>query len=284
MDIAGMMNDAIVMTFTVWLEEFLPAISELITNIYGMSLKVLDLGFVSQAINYVQGLTVTLLVIKVIKEGFNTYILYQGGDPEADPTGLLVRTTQSLAIILCLPWITKEVFKFGMKVTEDVSGLINANGLGGLENDLVAFFAAGGITFAIIISLLILIIAICIIYIQSSIRSAEIALMAVIAPIMALSLTQSNSASWQQWFKQFIITCVSQALQLFMLQGAVYMIAYTGTTNLGSILSTVGWLIMTISAPKFLKQFAYNSGLGGAVGGGAKQALSAYTMRKVMSK
>lgn len=284
MDLSGMLNEAIVEIMSNWLEEVLPTITGFITNIYGTSLKVLELAFVDQAINFVQGLSITLLIIKVIKDGFNTYMLYQGGDPESDPTGLLIRTAQAIAVILSLPWIVKEIFKFGMLVTEDVTSLTTSSGLGGLESDLSSFLASGGMTFSIIISLFVLLIAICIIFVQASIRSAEIALMAVISPVMALSLSQSNAATWQQWFKQYVVICVSQAMQLFMLQGAMYMIAYTGTTNFGTILATIGWLIMTISAPKFLKQFTYNSGLGGAIGGGARQGLTAYTMKKVITK
>lgn len=284
MDISGMMNDAIIMIMTEWLEEILPTITGFISDIYGTSLKVLELSFVSQAINFVQVLAITLLIIKKSIEGVNTYTLYEGGDPEADPIGLLIRTAQATIIILTLPWLIKEVFEFGMLVTEDIISLTTSSGLGGLESNLSSFLAGGGITLSIIISLFVLLIAICIIFVQASIRSAEIALMAVISPVMALSLSQSNSATWQQWFKQYVVICVSQAMQLFMLQGAIYMIAYTGTTNFGSILSTIGWLIMTISAPKFIKQFTYNSGLGGAVGGGARQALSLYTMKKVMGR
>lgn len=251
-------------------------------NIMSTAMNVLNLPLVVNGVRYAQVLAFTLLVLKAGNEAFTTYILFENGDPDADPTGLVVRTAQSAAIIAALPWIVNEVFVFGSKVALDVSAL--RTGEMGVEDwtflsgAIVSSLGIIVVIFGIIIVIMLLVVAI-----QASIRGAELALMSILGPIMALNLTAHNRSIWSAWFRQLIIICVSQALQIFMLSGVISLLTNQAVSGNG-LLIVFGWLWLTIKTPNYVKQFAYSTGLTSSIGGATKQAGSMVLMRKVMTK
>lgn len=267
--------------FASFFDDLFETFSEFLVDIMSLSLKVLELPFVRNGVAYAQTLAFALLAAKVIYEGINQYILYQSGDPDADPSGLIIRTGKAIAVISTLPWIVLQIFTFGTKVANDVAKL-DWGKLGSSDITFLSAFvtSTGGLPIAImgiIILIMFLVIAV-----QATIRGAELALMAVLGPIMALNLTANNHNVWSSWIKQVIIICVSQALQIFMIKGAFALLA-TGVST-GGLLLVFGWLWVTIKTPKYLQQFAYSTGFTGAIGGTAKQAGSMAVMKMMMSK
>lgn len=273
-------NKCVSYFFSGFFNDLISFFGKTLADIMGTANNVLSMPLVQNAIHYSQILAFTILVVKVMNEAFQTYILRQNGDPNADPSGLLVRTGQAVAIIATLPWIVQQVFTFGSKVAHDVAGLSTGKaGVGDFKFMVTAITASGGSIVAlacIIVAVLLLIIAI-----QATIRGAELALMSVLGPIMALNITSNNRSIWSSWFKQLIIICTGQALQIFMLDGALSLLTSNSVSG-GGILLVFGWLWVTIKTPKFVQQFAYSTGLTGAVGGTAKQAGSMAIMRMMM--
>mgnify|MGYP001481656929 FL=1 len=267
--------------FTNFLTELINTFSEFLVNIMALSLKVLELPFVKNGVTYAQTLAFALLAAKVICEGINQYILYQSGDPDADPSGLIIRTGQAIAVISTLPWIVLQIFTFGTKVATDVANL-NFGNMTVTDLKFLSAFVASTNGMPIAIMSIIIVIMILIIAVQATIRGAELALMAVLGPIMALNLTANNHNVWSSWIKQVIIICTSQALQIFMIKGAFTLVATGISTN--GLLLLFGWLWVTIKTPKYLQQFAYSTGFTGAIGGTAKQASTMAVMKMVMSK
>lgn len=281
-NLTDIVDNAVTRFFTNIFEQLITFFAEVLANIMGSSLNVLNMPLVENGIKYAQALAFTILVIKAMNEAFQTYILYQNGDPDSDPSGLLIRTAQAVAIISTLPWIITQIFTFGTKVALDVAGL--GTGQTGISDWSIIISA---MSTGIIIPLIGIALAICllVVAIQASIRGAELALMSVIGPIMALNLTANNRSAWTSWFKQIVIICIAQALQIFMLQGALGILTRPSSSiNESGMFLIFGWLWVTIKTPKFLQQFAYSTGFTGAVGGGTKQAGSMYLMRKMMAK
>lgn len=279
-NLSKLVNTAIAKFFADLFENLITEFSEALTNVMGTSLEVLKMPLVDNGLKYAQALAFTLLVLKSMNEAFQTYILYQNGDPDADPTGLLIRTAQAVAIIATLPWIVKQIFEFGTKVSSDVSHL--GTGKIGIDNwtSSLALIERGGVAIAIIST--IMIICILVVAIQAAIRGAELSLMCILGPILALNITANNRNVWSAWFKQLIIICTSQALQIFMLEGAFSLIAKNILNGTG-LLMVIGWLWVTIKTPKFVQQFAYSTGFTGAVGGTTKQVGIMHLTRKMFA-
>lgn len=267
--------------FANFLTDLINTFSEFLVDIMSLSMKVLELPFVTNGITYAQTLAFALLAAKVIYEGINQYILYQSGDPDADPSGLIIRTGKAIAVISTLPWIVLQIFTFGTKVANDVAKL-DFGKMTYKDFSFLASFVTSSAGLPISIMGIIIILMVLVIAVQATIRGAELALMAILGPIMALNLTANNHNVWSSWIKQVIIICTSQALQIFMIKGAFALLA-TGIST-GGLLLVFGWLWVTIKTPKYLQQFAYSTGFTGSVGGTAKQAGSMAIMKMVMSK
>jgi len=256
--------------------DIISAFSLTLSNIMSTSLNVLQMPLVKNALNYSRALALSLLAVKTMYEAFQTYILYQAGDPDADPGGLIIRTAQAVAVIVCCPFIIEKVFEWGTNVSTDIS--IIGNGATNLGQELrlfLTFYMDGGTVLTI--CCIIILICIIIISIQAAIRGAELALMSILGPILALNITSYNRSAWSSYFKQLIIICTSQALQIFMLQGVLALLI-----SKSSLLAIIGWLWVTIKTPKWIQQFTYSTGFTGTVGSGLKQATSMIVMRKVI--
>lgn len=263
-----MINNAITSFFLNMLNSMLTTFGNTISSIYKLSVVIFNVPIVINGIHYAQTLAFTILVLKSLNEAFQTYILYQNGDGDADPAGLLVRTAQAVAVIATLPWIVTQVFTFGSKIADDVAGLSTGQPGSLMNNYLKVVGGFEGIV--VIIVAILMVIMMLIVGIQATIRGAELALMAIIGPIMALNLTSSNRNIWSSWFKQLLIVCATQGLQILMIQGGLSLIS-TQAFPLGMFFA-FGWLWVTIKTPKFIQQFAYSTGFTATVGGTAKQA------------
>lgn len=259
------------------------------SGLMGTAENLLDNSVIQQVIFYSQTLALTILIIKVMFEGFQTYIMYQNGDPESDPTGLLVRTGQAVAIIASLPFIIKELFHFGVSVGSDIVGLVGfdfdvftfnsiLSQLGGADSPV-----GGGEILAFLIAGLIAIVLLFIVMIQASIRGAELALMAVIGSFLALNISQNNRGTWEQYIKKIIVLVLTQALQIFMIQMAIILFT-VGLTNPFKTMGMIGWLWVTAKTPQYLKEFTHSTGVAGGIASGGRTAGQHLLMRKAMGR
>lgn len=281
-DLPKLVDNAIATFLSNLFDGIIKFFSNILVDLMSTSQDVLQIPLVQNGILYAQALAFTLLVLKVMNEAYQTYILYQNGDPDADPTGLLVRTAQAAAIIACLPWIVHQIFIFGTKVAKDVANL--GTGKMGIDDfqflKTIIVTSGGSVVAFFCITLVIMLLVVAI---QATIRGAELALMAVLGPIMALNLTANNRSIWSSWFRQVVIICTAQAIQIFMLSGALSLLTSQAISSKGLIL-VFGWLWVTVKSPKYVQQFAYSTGFTGAVGGTAKQAGSMAVMRMMMRR
>lgn len=283
LDLSKLLDIAIVAFLGDLIEELISFFSNILVDIMSLSQNVLSMTIVQNGIKYSQALAFSLLVVKVMNEAYQTYILYQNGDPDADPTGLLVRTAQSAAVITTLPWIVEQLFTFGSKVSRDVANL-GTGRMGYADWQYIKTYLnpISGLSIGTIFSIVIIIMLLVVAF-QATIRGAELALMSVIGPIMALNLTANNRGIWSSWFRQVVIICTSQAIQIFMLSGALSLISSQSVTNKG-LLFFYGWLWVTIKSPKYIQQFAYSTGFTRTLGGTVQRVGSTAAMRLMIKK
>lgn len=281
-NLKDIINEGLANFFANFFEQFITFFATILANVMGTSLNVLQIPLVQNGIKYAQGLAFTILVLKTMNEAFQTYILYQNGDPDADPSGLVIRTGQAVAIIATLPWVVMQIFIFGTKVALDVAGL--GTGSTGIS-DWAFLISITTSSFGVVPVLFCIAIVICllIVAIQATIRGAELSLMSVLGPVMALNLTANNRNIWSSWFKQIVIICTSQALQIFMLQGALSLLT-SGSVSSNGLVLVFGWLWVTAKTPKYLQQFAYSTGFTGSLGSGVKQAGSMALTRMMLRR
>lgn len=245
--------------------QFIKFYTDTLTNIMSQGLYVLDLPVVKSAISS-QYTALAIISVKIAFEAVKTYILYSYGDSDVNPGGLIIRAFYSVAVISSIPWIAKVMYDLGITFASDISAL---NGQG--SNIDISFLSSYG-TNELFESSLILCIAVIaalviltLVFIQTFIRAAYFALLSVIGAFIALNLTSDNISLFKMWFKEMLIVCISQGLQIFLIKSAFY--SLTGATNFTiKIMMFLGWAWVTYKAPAFIKQFTYSSGVSSAAG------------------
>lgn len=246
------------------------------------------MGVVDAGITYAQMLAGTILIVKVAYEAFMTYILRLDGDPDADPGGLLLRTARAAAVIGSVPWIVKWIFEFGTALSKDVAklpGLSVEKGVFEIQSvfELLAENGQFLLFFCpLIITALIFII---IVVLQTVVRAAELAMIAVSGSFMALGLTNPDSQMFQSWWRELLSVSLSQAIQLFMLKVSFYVLLFkTDGFVIGNLLMFCAAIWVAYKSPTILKQYMYSSGVGRAATAATRSVASMTIMRKVFTR
>ena len=258
-------------------EQLVKTVLVQLSNIMSFASNSLNLPIVKNGALYAMVLATAIVIPKAGLEIYRTYILFQEGDPDADLSHAIIRSVQAVIMIWCIPLIVYYSFLFGTKLTSDVARL---SAFDNTYVDRISTMVLVSNGWLITLLACIVIILIIVVFIQTVIRAADLAGTAVIGSIMATNLTNVSHSSWSAWFRQIIIICCSQAIQIFFLAGA-FANPFNGVNGM---LLTLGWMIACVKAPKWLQQFAYSTGLGGFAAGAARQGGTMLAMRMLITR
>jgi len=280
--ITNMISDAVTNFFQNLLESLVSMFTSFFGDEMAVALKILNTPYITNGIKLAQIIAGTLLALKVAAEALKTYILYNSGDSSAQPLELVKRTAFAAAMVSTSPWLVTKVYTFGADLAKEVAALPAVK----LENPVLNIVSdISQMSTALLLILLAVIVIWILILIQTAIRAVEIAFIAVSGPIMAVGLTRPDEGVWSVWWRELVVLSLSQAVQTFMIRGFLSTIANMYfTSEILSKLMLIGWLWVAFKTPSVLRQFAYHSGVGGAVGQAAQSAGSMYIMRKMIMK
>ncbi|MEC3269018.1 conjugal transfer protein [Bacillus thuringiensis] len=275
--------------FNSWINGAIEFFLKIIAEIAGVSVYVLELDIVKQAIIYTQVIALSWVVVVVAFQAIYTYILRMNGDSGADPMALIKGSGQAVAVICTISWIVSYVYKFGTQMAVDVAKLPGAKWDKSTSEikqtlDLIAK-STSVIPLFVLLSVIVAVVAIIIVLIQTSIRAAELAYAAVAGPLLATGLV-TNSGMYSAWWKDVLAISLAQASQLFMLKlsfEALKTMVYKDFPIM-SLFLFLGILWVAIKVPKTLQNWVHSTGTGRMATGVAQQAATAVIMRKAMTK
>ncbi len=256
-------------------------------GIEGEALAAAQQPWVSQVEQYSAMFAVALWGLMVGRKALEEYILYNEGTAGSDGGAMwkgLLRTTVYGAAGTYLAY---NVFTVGLwfgqalmaaPLDQVATAAQNAGStltsLPGLVIEDVLILALG---------LAALVVGVVIITIQMAIRSAELIFYIVASPIAALGQMNPGGGVWAGWWRGLVVLGLSQAVQLVGLKGILASLqnitAVPGPSGpvlvalLGLVLA-VGMVIATIRGPHIIQQWAYHTGIGGAVVSGGKYVLT----------
>lgn len=287
-DIYGFINGSVDSYIAQVVEQFIQTFSGIFGLIMATAGDVLNTKLIIWGIAYTQALALSIIATKIASEAISTHILYTNGDPDADPTGLLVRSFQSITMILGIPWVLRQLFLIGTYIASDV---INVKGYEHGDLNMLFFGATiEGLGIAMSILTIVAIVFLVIIFLQTNVRAAELGSHAVTGSIIALNLTSTNRAMYSAWFKRALVLTMSQGLQLFLLKAAFYALS-TGIIVDGDINTVLkafggffGWLYVAYKSPSSLQTLVYSSGVSNVVGGSTQQATTMLLMRRMFTR
>lgn len=200
------------------------------------------------------GFGVSLIVLKFLKKGFDTYILWTEGDPDADPILLLTGFFKAMAVATCFPTLYGALATIVEELTDKI--------LDTLSDSMSTTFAAiveglesAGIFTAIIT--LIFFVCLLMLYFQLLKMGIELLILRIGIPLACVGLMDSDKGVFGTYIQKFFQSALTVIVQISLAKLSLALMlnshAFLGLAALSLALST----------PKFLQEFMIRAGSGG---------------------
>lgn len=215
-----------------------------------------------------------LIVLKVLKKGFEVYILWTDGDSEMDP--FILFTNFFKAIIIAI--IFNSLYGYAVEIIVDMMDKL----LGSINNVNFTKASLSGalgqyLSKGIIMLILAIVYLVCylLLYLQFIKRGLEILYLKLGVPLACVGLMDSDGGVFKMYMKKFAQEFLTVLLQAFALKlSLAFMIN-------GHYLFGIAAIASSLKAPQFLSEFIMvNTGGGGVV---QRATSTAYTANMIRS-
>lgn len=259
--------------------EFYSTVSGIMVSTMGMGIALVSVPFVSNTILLCQEIAGVLLTLKIMFDSWYTYILHSNGEP-SDAGGLLKRAILAAFVVVASPWMAKSIYLWGTSVSMAIADTQ------AVDATQISVFSLLGNNPGVVLALgaIIALVIWALILIQTAIRAVDLAFLSCAGAIMSVGLTSPDQGVFQVWWRELITLSLSQATQIFFVKGALVMLAIPQVSSGLSLLFCIAFLWVAYKSPNTLRQFAYSTGMGGAVGGAVQQGGSILIMRKMLTR
>jgi len=220
-----------------------------ITNVSGYNIAV-------TLTNVMLGFGVSLIILKFIKKGFDTYILWNGSDAEEEPYFLVINFVKALAVALCFP----VIYGWMARIITDLSGQL-LRVIGEETNYSWSVWVNGISSLGIVTAIFALIFVICyfMLYFQFLMRGLEMLILRVGIPIACIGLLDNDSGVFKNYIATFFKSMLSVVVQIALAKLGV------GLMLNMHVFWGVACMMLALRTPKFLAEFVVPTGGGGAV-------------------
>ncbi|MFB5678819.1 conjugal transfer protein TrbL family protein [Paenibacillus terreus] len=250
-----------------------------------------NLAFVRNSISTAKYIALSLLTLNVLKEIIKSMIdegYGQGGKPMDLLAGQAIK---AVAMIYLSQWVLQDVLLAANNALLPVVAKIDNTTLAYTEGassrmagDLVHGILAGidsvGILIMRLFFLIILGFGFIILTVTGGIRLAQLAILAVIGPFLAVSLVDKGE-SFNTWIREAVAVVFTQLLQVWLLG---YLIATIQRAHFWDLMTAMGILAVMIAGPTVIKQYIHSTGTGGAVVGAGRTVAYRLMIKGAMSR
>lgn len=260
--------------FKVLLGDLSDLLSSFVAELSDIGLKIEDfiskVGFqklnVEGIYNIVLSYGIILIILIFLKKGFETYILWTDGDPDANPLLLLTNFFKALAVAVCFP----IMYEWMITIVREFLDRIN-NYFG--EESFISYikkFVAGSLggTSGVFNSLMMLIGAILILVflIKFIGTGLELLILRLGFPFACVGLLNSDGGVFKSYFSKLM-----QALFGIVVQIVIFMLALELFYSRKQMILGLATFMLAYRTPKILSEFMFTAGSGG----GASRVITA---------
>lgn len=206
------------------------------------------------------GFGVSLIILKFLKKGFECYVMWTDGDPDSEPTQLIIRFVQAVAVAVCFP----VMYGWLADITEDLTNqLITA--IGASTNYDWQAWVNGLSSAGLVTAIFGLIFVICyfILYFQFLMRGVEIMILRIGLPLACTGLLDNDKGVFKTYLTKFFQSTVAVMVQISLCKLGVGMMMNVGI-NL-NVFWGIACLVLAIKTPRFLSEFMVPTGGGGGM-------------------
>lgn len=207
--------------------------------------------------NILFGFGVSLIVLKFLKKGFETYVLWSDGDADEEPLSLLTNFFKALAVAVCFP----TLYQWMATIVEDMTNKLLA-AVGGATDYGWQAWANGISSMGLVTAIFGLIFIICyfILYFQFLMRGLEIFILRVGVPLACVGLLDNDKGVFKAYLNKFFQSMLAVVVQIVLSKLGV------GLMLNMHVFWGVACMMLAIRTPRFLQDFLITTGSGG--GGG----------------
>ena len=236
-------------------------INDLLTGIVPMTLyaeqymtTVSGSNLADTLFNILFGFGVSLIVLKFLKKGFETYILWSDGDADEEPLSLLTNFFKALAVAVCFP----TLYQWMADIVEDMTNqLLTAIGV---TTDYGWQAWVNGIsTMGLVTAIFGLIFIICyfMLYFQFLMRGLEIFILRVGVPLACVGLLDNDKGVFKAYLNKLFQSMLAVVVQIVLSKLGV------GLMLNMHVFWGLACMMLAIRTPRFLQDFLITTGGGG---------------------
>ncbi|BCN29526.1 conjugal transfer protein TrbL family protein [Anaeromicropila herbilytica] len=251
-------------------DDFLGDIVDIALNAQGYMSGNFNLNF-DDLFKIINSFALYLIVLKFLKKGFDTYILWNDGDADMDP--FILCTGFFKAIIVAISFDT--IYGFIVDIaTDGINQMIGSINTLAVDKDalyavITGFLAKGLIMIIIAIVYFILYI---ILWLQFIKRGLELFILKAGIPFACVGMIDSDGGVFKTYVKKIIQEVFTVLVQTFVLKlSLVFMIN-------GNFMFGIAAILMSMKAPQFLSEFIMMSSGGQGVVQKASQTVHTASM------
>lgn len=200
------------------------------------------------------GVGVSLIILKFLKKGFECYVLWTDGDPDADPTNLVIRFMQAMVVAVSFP----VLYGWLAEIVENLSNQL-LTAIGASTNYDWQAWVDGISSLGIVTAIFGLVFIICyfLLYFQFLMRGLELLILRVGIPVACVGLIDNDKGVFKSYMNKFFQTALAVIVQICLCKLGVGMML-----NM-HIFWGIACMILAIKTPKFLSEFLVPTGGGG---------------------
>ncbi|UWG97539.1 MAG: conjugal transfer protein TrbL family protein [Candidatus Dehalobacter alkaniphilus] len=204
--------------------------------------------------NILFGFGVSLIVLKFLKKGFETYVLWSDGDADEEPLSLLTNFFKALAVAVCFPTLYQWMAAIVENMTDQLLAAVGAATDYGWKAWVDGISSMGLVT---AIFGLIFIICYFMLYFQFLMRGLEIFILRVGIPLACVGLLDNDKGVFKAYLNKFFQSMLAVVVQIVLAKLGV------GLMLNMHIFWGVACMILAIRTPRFLQDFLITTGGGG---------------------
>jgi len=219
---------------------------------------------------------IALIILKFLKKGFDTYILWSDGDADTEPSILFIGFLRALAVAISFPtmygWLAEIIQDMSEKIISIISGSMETD-----FSAVITGISSAGL-FTGIVSL-IFFICFFVLYIQFLTRGMEILILRIGLPLACVGLMDRDGGVFKSYIQKFYQSTLAVLVQISLAKLGV------GLMLNAHVFWGVAALMLAIRTPKFLQEFLIVSA--GGQGGMTNKIYSSariYQMGKTIFK
>lgn len=220
----------------------------------------LSSNFGSQVIDFsnlkalILSLSISLIVLKFLKKGFDMYVMWTDGESDTPPLTYIVYFIRAIVVALCFSilydWVIDIASSFGRSILSAMNLAENIS-----LTTIIANIATSGIFNAIVA--LIALILLFVLYIQFLMRSLEMFVLKLGFPLACVGLVNPDGGVFKSYSEKLFKSVLTVLVQIILCKISIVLILNV------KMLFGIAAIIMAIKTPKFIQEFMLGGGSGG---------------------